>query len=104
MLIASTCFLEVLLEENLITAIFNQNSSNTVERLLSGNEICMCLLECVLMWNELLLSIVLERERVSFGTCVNVLISFLTFIRMLRRGHGGRPRRQDMPIPDDIPV
>lgn len=36
-----------------------------------------------------------------------MLISFVTFIRMSgrrRSGRHGRPRRQDMPIPDDIPV
>ena len=36
---------------------------------------------------------------------MNVLMFFITFIRMSGRGRGGRrgrPRRQEMPIPDDI--
>ena len=42
----------------------------------------------------------------SFGTFMNVLTFFVTFIRMLGRGRGrrGRRGRQEMPLPDDIPA
>ena len=44
------------------------------------------------------------RTRVfSFGTFMNVLTLFVTFIRMSRRGRGRRGR-QEMPLPDDIPA
>ena len=61
----------------------------------------------MLTWSELQLSNVLGRECYSFGTFVNVLMFFVTFIRMSGRGHGGRrgrPRRQEVPIPEGIPA
>ena len=47
------------------------------------------------------------RTRVfSFGTFMNVLTFFVTFIRRSGRGRGrrGRRGRQEMPLPDDIPA
>ena len=60
----------------------------------------------MLMWGELQLSNVLGREGVSFGTFVNVLISFVIFIRMSGRGrHGGRCgglRRHEVSLSNEI--
>ena len=39
----------------------------------------------------------------SFGTLMNVLTFFVTFIRMSGRGHGRRGR-QEMPLPNHIPA
>jgi len=57
------------------------------------------------MWSELLLSTALGHEWISFGTLVNVLISFVTFIRMSRCGRTRRGRYSDFglrPDPFDI--
>ena len=95
------------MEKHLINAVSNRNSSNASGLSLSGNEIRKCLCDYVLTWNELQLSIALGREYYSFGTFMNVLMFFVTFIRMSGRGRGGRrgrPRRQEIPIPDEIPA
>lgn len=55
-------FVKVLLEEHLITAISNWNSSNAVGRSLSRKEIHMCLCDYMSMWSDLLLSNVLSHE------------------------------------------
>ena len=97
----------VLLEKHLINVDSNQNSSNASGLSLSRDEICKCLCDYVLTWNELQLSIALGREYYSFGTFMNVLMFFVTFIRISGRGRGDRrcrPRRQEMPIPDEIPA
>ena len=78
------------MEKHFINAISNRNSSNASGLSLSENEIRRCLCDYVLTWNELQLSKVLGRECYSFGTFVNVLMFFVTFIRMLGRGRGGR--------------
>ena len=43
----------------------------------------------------------------SFGTFMNVLMFCVTFIRMSGRGSGarrGRPARQELPLPGEIPA
>ena len=43
----------------------------------------------------------------SFGTLMNVLMFFVTFIRMSGRGRGarrGRPARQEVPLPEEVPA
>ena len=43
----------------------------------------------------------------SFGTFVNVLTFYITFIRMSGRGRGarrGRPARQAVPFPEEVPA
>ena len=43
----------------------------------------------------------------SFDTFMNMLMFFVSFIRMSGRGRGGRrgrPRRPEVPIPDEIPA
>ena len=96
-----------MLERHLTNYVSNRNSSNASGLSISRNEIRKCLCDYVLTWRQLQLSIAIGRKCYNFGTFVNVPMFFVTFIRMSGRGRGGRrgrPRRQEMPIQDEVPA